>query len=93
MISCRGSAECRSEVERDLRARCLRGGGVKRGLSLGTSDQFGFNAVENPVHVRDLHATILHLPGFDHTKLGHRSQGSDFRLTDVHGEVVTKLLG
>ena len=71
----------------------LAGGGVKRGLSLGGSDQFGFNAVEEPVHVHDLHATILHLLGFDHTKLIYRFQGRDFRLTDVHGELVTKLLG
>ena len=53
---------------------------------------FGFNAVEDKVHVHDLHATILHLLGFDHTKLTYRFQGRDFRLTDVHGEVVTKLL-
>jgi uncharacterized protein (DUF1501 family) len=71
----------------------LAGGGVNGGLSLGASDQFGFNAVEEPVHVHDLHATILHLLGFDHTKLVHRFQGRDFRLTDVHGEVVTKLIG
>jgi hypothetical protein len=70
----------------------LAGGGVKKGLTLGTTDEFGFNAVEDPVHVHDLHATILHLLGFDHTKLTYRFQGRDFRLTDVHGELVTKLL-
>jgi uncharacterized protein (DUF1501 family) len=70
----------------------LAGGGVKRGLSLGGSDEFGFNATEEVVHVHDLHATILHLLGFDHTKLIHRFQGRDFRLTDVHGEIVQKLL-
>jgi arylsulfatase A-like enzyme len=70
----------------------LAGGGVKRGLSLGGSDEFGFNATEDVVHVHDLHATILHLLGFDHTKLIHRFQGRDFRLTDVHGEIVHKLL-
>jgi len=71
----------------------LAGGGVKRGVTLGETDEFGFNAVTDKVHVHDLHATILHLLGFDHTKLTHRFQGRDFRLTDVHGEVVQKLLG
>jgi uncharacterized protein DUF1501 len=70
----------------------LAGGGVKPGLTLGSSDEFGFNAVEDRVHVHDLNATILHLLGFDHTKLTFRFQGRDFRLTDVHGNVVTKLL-
>jgi hypothetical protein len=70
----------------------LAGGGIKPGLVLGKTDDFGFNAVEDKVHVHDLHATILHLLGFDHTKLTHRFQGRDFRLTDVKGEVVTKLL-
>jgi len=71
----------------------LAGGGVKRGITLGETDEFGFNAVSDKVHVHDLHATILHLLGFDHTKLTHRFQGRDFRLTDVHGEVVQKLVG
>ena len=70
----------------------LAGGGIKPGLVLGKTDDFGFNAVEDKVHVHDLHATILHLLGFDHTKLTHKFQGRDFRLTDVRGEVVTKLL-
>lgn len=70
----------------------LAGGGVKRGLTLGESDDFGFNATKDKVHVHDLNATILHLLGFDHTKLTYRFQGRDFRLTDVHGEVVEKLL-
>jgi uncharacterized protein (DUF1501 family) len=70
----------------------LAGGGVKRGISLGESDEFGFNATRNKVHVHDLHATVLHLLGFDHTKLTYRFQGRDFRLTDVEGEVVEKLL-
>ena len=69
----------------------LAGGGVKPG-TLGASDEFGFNAVEDKVHVHDLHATIMHLLGFDHTKLTFRSQGRDFRLTDVHGTVVKKML-
>jgi uncharacterized protein (DUF1501 family) len=70
----------------------LAGGGVKPGLVLGESDEFGFNAVQDRVHVHDLHATILHLLGFDHTRLTYRFQGRDFRLTDVHGEIVHKLL-
>ena len=70
----------------------LAGGGIKPGLTYGESDEFGFNATRDKVHVHDLHATLLHLLGFDHTKLTYRFQGRDFRLTDVHGEVVTKLL-
>jgi arylsulfatase A-like enzyme len=70
----------------------LAGGGFKPGLTLGKTDDLGFNVVEDPVHVHDLHATILHLLGFDHEKLTYRFQGRDFRLTDVHGVVVKKLL-
>jgi hypothetical protein len=70
----------------------LAGGGIKPGLTLGQTDDFGFNAVEDRVHVHDLHATLLHLLGFDHTRLTYRFQGRDFRLTDVHGQVVKKLL-
>jgi hypothetical protein len=70
----------------------LAGGGVKPGLNLGISDELGFAAVEDRVHVHDLQATILHLLGLDHTKLTFRFQGRDFRLTDVHGEVVEKML-
>jgi hypothetical protein len=70
----------------------LAGGGVKPGLNLGTSDELGFAAVEDRVHVHDLQATVLHLLGLDHTKLTFRFQGRDFRLTDVHGEVVEKML-
>jgi hypothetical protein len=70
----------------------LAGGGVKPGVTLGRSDELGFNAVEDSVHTHDLHATVLHLLGFDHTKLTYRFQGRDFRLTDVSGEVVLKLV-
>jgi Protein of unknown function (DUF1501) len=70
----------------------LAGGGIKPGITLGESDDFGFNATRDKVHVHDLNATILRLLGFDHTKLTYRFQGRDFRLTDVHGEPVTKLL-
>ncbi|REK09970.1 MAG: DUF1501 domain-containing protein [Planctomycetota bacterium] len=70
----------------------LAGGGIKPGITLGETDEFGFNAVTDRVHVHDLHATLLHLLGFDHTQLTYRFQGRDFRLTDVHGNVVDKLL-
>ena len=70
----------------------LAGGGIKPGITLGESDEFGFNGTRDRVHVHDLHATLLHLLGFDHTKLTYRFQGRDFRLTDVFGEVVDKLL-
>ncbi len=68
------------------------GGGVKAGTIIGQTDEFGFNAVADRAHVHDLHATMLHLLGLDHKKLTFRFQGRDFRLTDVHGELVTKLL-
>jgi hypothetical protein len=71
----------------------LAGGGCKRGTVYGATDEFGFQAVENKVHVHDLHATILHLLGFDHTRLTYRFAGRDFRLTDVHGHVVPGLIG
>jgi hypothetical protein len=70
----------------------LAGGGAKRGYIHGKTDDFGFAAIENQVHVHDLHATILHLLGFDHTRLTYRYAGRDFRLTDVHGKVVKELL-
>ena len=70
----------------------LAGGGVKGGQAIGSTDDFGFAAVENKVHVHDLHATMLHLLGFDHEKLTYRYAGRDFRLTDVHGRVVKELL-
>jgi hypothetical protein len=70
----------------------LAGGGVKGGYVHGATDEFGFQAVENRVHVHDLHATILHLLGFDHTQLTYRYAGRDFRLTDVHGNVVHDII-
>jgi hypothetical protein len=70
----------------------LAGGGVRQGVSIGASDDFGFNATEDRIHVHDLNATILHLLGFDHTRLTFRFQGRDYRLTDVHGELATKIL-
>ena len=70
----------------------MAGGGIKPGVTLGRTDELGFNVVEDPVHVHDLHATLLHALGFDHTKLTYRFQGRDFRLTDVAGRVVQELL-
>ena len=70
----------------------MAGGGVKKGFTLGQTDDLGFNAVEDRVHVHDLHATLLHLMGFDHTRLTFKSQGLDMRLTGVHGKLVEKVL-
>lgn len=70
----------------------LAGGGIKKGLVLGETDDLGFNVTADKVHVHDLHATLLHLLGFDHKRLTYRFQGRDFRLTDVHGELVHRLL-
>ena len=70
----------------------LAGGGVRRGVTIGETDEFGFHAVRDRVHVHDLHATILHLLGLEHTQLTYRFQGRDFRLTDVKGELVQQLL-
>ena len=70
----------------------LAGGGIKPGITLGESDQLGFNVVRDKVHVHNLRATFLHLLGFDHTKITYRFQGRDFRLTDVHGNVVKQIL-
>lgn len=70
----------------------MAGGGVKPGSVYGSTDEFGWNITENPVHVHDMQATILHLCGIDHTRLTHRYQGRQFRLTDVHGEVVRGII-
>jgi hypothetical protein len=70
----------------------LAGGGTRGGHVHGATDEFGFKAIENRVHVHDLHATLLHLMGFDHEKLTYRYAGRDFRLTDVHGRLVNELL-
>ncbi len=70
----------------------MAGGGIKPGMAIGTTDELGYNIVEDPIDVHDLHATILHLMGMDHTKLTFRFQGRDFRLTDVSGNVVERLL-
>ncbi len=70
----------------------LAGGGIRPGMTYGSTDDLGFNVADKPVHVHDLHATILHLLGFDHKQLTFRFQGRDYRLTDVHGNVVDDLL-
>lgn len=70
----------------------MAGGGIKPGTTIGQTDELGYNVVEDPVEVYDLQATVLHLLGIDHTKLTYKFQGRDFRLTDVHGNVVKKLL-
>jgi hypothetical protein len=70
----------------------MAGGGIKPGISYGKSDDLGYLAVENPVHVHDLHATMLYLLGIDHERLTFRYQGRDFRLTDVAGHVVPGIL-
>ncbi|MCF6285914.1 MAG: DUF1501 domain-containing protein, partial [Candidatus Hydrogenedentes bacterium] len=70
----------------------MAGGGVKGGHSHGATDEFGYQAVEKRVHVHDLHATMLHLLGFDHEKLTYRNAGRDYRLTDVEGNVVHDII-
>ena len=70
----------------------MAGGGIKPGVTIGKTDELGYNVAEDPVDVHDLHATILHQMGIDHEKLTYRFQGRDFRLTDVAGNVVGKLI-
>ena len=81
---------------RDHHPRCftiwMAGGGIKPGITYGATDDFCYNITANPVHVHDLHATILHLLGLDHEKLTYRYAGRDFRLTDVYGKVVRGIL-
>jgi hypothetical protein len=88
--------EVRENIGRNHHIDCatmwMAGGGIKPGLNLGRTDEFGFAPVDDRVHIHDVQATILHLLGLDHTRLTYRFQGRDFRLTDVEGQVVTKLL-
>jgi len=70
----------------------LAGGGIKPGITIGATDDVGFNVIQDPVSVHDLHATMLHLMGLDHTRLTYRFQGRDYRLTDVEGEIMKQLL-
>jgi hypothetical protein len=69
------------------------GGGVKRGVQFGETDEFCYNVVKDPVHVHDLNATLLHLLGIDHERLTYRADGRDYRLTDVAGQVIYPLIG
>ncbi|HMO66206.1 MAG TPA: DUF1501 domain-containing protein, partial [Verrucomicrobiota bacterium] len=81
---------------RDHHGRCfsvlLAGGGIKPGLTYGETDDYCYNIVDKPVHIHDFNATLLHCLGIDHTRLTYRFQGRDFRLTDVHGELVKGIL-
>ncbi|MDB4127704.1 DUF1501 domain-containing protein, partial [bacterium] len=70
----------------------LAGGGIKPGVSYGATDEWGYKAIENPLQIHDLHATILHQLGINHKKLIYRFGGRDIRLTDVHGRVIEEIL-
>jgi hypothetical protein len=94
-VYCQGKLTA-TDYGRDHHPRCftlwMAGGGIKPGVSYGETDDYCYNIAQNPVHVHDLHATIFHTLGIDHTRLTHKFQGRHFRLTDVHGEVVEKIL-
>jgi hypothetical protein len=94
-IYCQGKLT-KTEYGRDHHPRCfsiwMAGGGVKPGVVYGRTDDFSYNVTENPVHIHDLNATLMHLMGVDHERLTYRFQGRDFRLTDVHGKVVKDIL-
>jgi len=94
-VYCQGTLT-KTNYGRDHHPRCftvwMAGGGVKPGIVYGETDDFSYNVVENPVHIHDLNATILHCLGINHERLTHRFQGRDFRLTDIHGRVVHEIL-
>lgn len=94
-IYCQGKLS-ETDYGRDHHPRCftiwMAGGGIKKGLTYGKTDEFSYNIVDNPVHIHDLNATIMHCLGVNHEQLTYRHQGRDFRLTDVHGNVVHDLL-
>ncbi len=94
-VYCQGRLTA-DDYGRDHHPRCftiwMAGGGINRGLTYGTTDDFCYNIVDKPVDVHDLHATILHQLGIDHTKLTYKFQGRHYRLTDVHGKVVKEIL-
>ena len=94
-VYCQGKLTA-DDYGRDHHPRCftiwLAGGGIRGGMTHGATDDFSYNIIENPVHVHDLHATILHCLGLDHTQLTFKFQGRPYRLTDVAGEVVRKLI-
>ena len=85
-----------TDYGRDHHPRCfsiwLAGGGIKPGMVYGETDDYGYNVTQDPVHVHDLQATLLHCLGVDHTRLTFKYQGRHFRLTDIHGKLVKKLL-
>ncbi|MFO1007337.1 MAG: DUF1501 domain-containing protein [Planctomycetaceae bacterium] len=91
-----GQGDLLDDYGRDHHGRCfsvwMAGGGIKPGVVHGETDDFGYNIVKDPVHIHDMNATILHCLGYDHKRLTFRFQGRDYRLTDVHGEVVTPIL-
>ncbi len=95
-VYCQGKLTA-TDYGRDHHPRCftmwMAGGGIKPGVTYGSTDEFSYNIAENPVHVHDLHATILHCLGIDHKRLTYKFQGRHFRLTDVHGNVISALLG
>src|SRR5204863_2475641 len=95
-VYCQGKLTV-DDYGRDHHPRCftmwLAGGGVKPGITFGETDDYSYNIVKDPVHVHDLHATILHTLGIDHTRLTYKFQGRAFRLTDVQGNVVKQILG
>ena len=94
-VYCQGSLTANS-YGRDHHPRCfsmwMAGGGIKRGMTYGATDDYGYNIAENPVSVHDLHATILHQLGIDHERLTYKFQGRRYRLTDIHGKVVKEIL-
>jgi len=91
-----GQGGLQDNYGRDHHGRCftvwLAGGGIKPGVQLGETDDYGYNIVQDPVHIHDLNATILHCLGIEHEKLTYRFQGRDYRLTDVHGKLVTQVV-
>ena len=94
-VYCQGGLS-RENYGRDHHPRCFTmwaaGGGIKPGITYGATDDFSYNITENPVHIHDLNATLLHCLGINHERLTYRFQGRDFRLTDVHGNVVKEIL-
>lgn len=92
-----GQGGLKDDYGRDHHGRCfsiwLAGGGIKPGMVYGETDDYGYNITRDPVHIHDLNATILHALGYDHKRLTYRLQGRDYRLTDVHGEIVSNVLG
>jgi len=94
-VYCQGRLTAK-DYGRDHHPRCfsiwMAGGGIKGGMSYGTTDDYSYNITENPVHVHDLHSTMMHCLGIDHRKLTFKFQGRHYRLTDVHGNVVKEIL-